>query len=91
MINNPFLYRELDALPTLIVSQADDLKIDTRELTRTIDLPAGVQAILVWTSRVEPGTIEAERIIDGKAVKSRHEGDDIDFVVSAARAAGLFG
>ena len=81
------LYNELDELPTQVESQADDLKIDTRKLSVGVSTPPGVDALLVWTSRVEPGTIEAERYIDGKYVPGTD--DDITVAVAAARLDGL--
>ncbi len=90
MIYNTILCRELDELPTLCVGQADDLKIDTRELSIAVDLPAGVDGINVWCSRVEPGVIEAERYIGGRYEPSgAHGADDIALAVAAARADGL--
>ncbi len=90
MLYDTRLYRELDALPTLVVGQADDLKIDTRELSVAVALPPGVAGIMVWCSRVERGTIGAERYIDGRYQASGvHEGDDIELAVAAARANGL--
>jgi hypothetical protein len=54
MIYDKILYRELDELPTLAQGQADDLKIDTRQLSIAVNLPEGVDGINVWCSRVEP-------------------------------------
>lgn len=81
------LYRELDELPTLTIGQADDLKLDTDQLDSGLDFDHGARQVLVWTSRVEPGVIEAERNIDGRMVP----GDDNDIlaVVAAARFDGV--
>ncbi len=90
---DPTLYREIDALPTLSVGQADDLKIDTRLLSHSPNLPAGVDGgILVWTSRVESNTIHAERYAGGTYADSDEstEADDIAAAVAAARIDGLF-
>jgi hypothetical protein len=90
MLFDKILYRELDELPTLATGQADDLKIDTRELSIAVALPEGVDGINVWCSRVEPGVIEAERYIGGRYEPSGvHGADDIALAVAAARADGL--
>jgi hypothetical protein len=90
MIYDKILYRELDELPTLAQGQADDLKIDTRQLSIAVNLPEGVDGINVWCSRVEPGVVEAERYIGGRYESSGvREADDIELAVAAARADGL--
>ena len=80
------LYRELDELPTLAQGQADDLKIDTRDLDTAVDFEHG-GSVRVWVSRVEPGEIEAERCIDGRYVPG--DDDDIAEAVAAARFDGV--
>ncbi len=81
------LYRELDELPTQTTGQADDLKLDSRQLGTGIDFDHDADAVLIWTDRTEPGRIHAERYIGGRYV----EGDDNDIlaVVAAARFDGV--
>jgi hypothetical protein len=85
-MNDMRLYRELDELPTLAQGQADDLKLDSRDLDSSIDFDHG-GSVRVWVSRVEPGEVEAERCIDG----AYGPGDDNDIlaVVAAARLDGI--
>lgn len=80
------LYRELDALPTLATGQADDLKLDSRELDGTFAFPHGADGVSVWTDRTEPGRITSERLVAGRWVPG--DDDDILAVVACARFAG---
>jgi hypothetical protein len=82
------LYHELDELPTLTEGQADDLKLDTMTLETGIDFDHGADVVRVWTSRVEPGEIEAERRVDGRWVPGSDD-NDILAVVAAARFDGV--
>jgi hypothetical protein len=85
-MNDMRLYRELDELPTLAQGQADDLKIDTRDLETGVDFEHG-GSVRVWVSRVERGEIEAERCINGRYVPG--DDDDIMEAVAAARFDGV--
>lgn len=85
MLYDMALYRELDELPTLTQGQADDLKIDTRELGVAVDRAHDIR---VWTHRPTPGYLEAERYVDGRWVPGTD--DDIAVAVDAARSDGLF-
>jgi len=87
MLNDMRLYRELDELPTLAQGQADDLKLDTAEMDGAVSFDHGADVVRVWTSRVEPGVIEAERYIDG--VWGPGDENDILVVVAAARFEGI--
>jgi hypothetical protein len=86
-MNDMRLYRELDELPTLAEGQAEDLKLDTMTLETGVDFDHGADVVRVWTSRVEPGEIEAERRIDGRWVPG--DDNDILVVVAAARLDGV--
>lgn len=79
------LYRELDELPTLAEGQADDLKLDTRDMDIAVDFDHG-GSVRVWVSRVKAGEIEAERCVDGRYMPG--DDDDILAVVTAARFEG---
>ncbi len=87
MMYDAVLYREIDELPTLAVGQADDLKIDTAELSVAVTYPDGVDRIRVWTHRPTWNYVNVERLVAGRWVAGTEE--DVAIAVAAARRDGM--